>query len=322
MEYHPAAVTWIPLGITSTVAAKKGKKSHISIPHSSISWLLLSGTVEVMWLPVCLVCSPVCFCPVSSSWHTQACWTFISKCLVQHFSVASGLCYSTIDAAIWAQWGHNGGVHMVCPSLSLSVFLLRGQTADPRGVKGLRQLHFHKQTHSWPARVTPSTGRQTHTQIHIRTYTHMQTNNTHNSARAQRNRWSLSGSDRFHSATLYLQCGISGATMAFDNSQRATTMTSNFGCCLTTMGLSLPQSLCHSSAWSLRQSSVTEVPIELEQSLTKESLTWCSSPLANCTTYCAVCCEGELASYTNIIAFFFCTNIWRLFQLLWVPVSV
>lgn len=37
-----------------------------------------------------------------------------------------------------------------------------------------------------------------------------------------------------------------------------------------TMGLSSPQSLCYSSVWSLGQSRVTEVPIELEQSLTKE----------------------------------------------------
>lgn len=70
-------------------------------------------------------------------------------------------------------------------------------------------------------------------------------------------------------------CGMLGATMAFDTSPRMTTMTSSFGSWPTTMGFSTPQSLCYSSAWSHRQSSVTEVPIELEQSLTKEALTWC-----------------------------------------------
>lgn len=105
------------------------------------------------------------------------------------------------------------------------------------------------------------------------THTH-----THKHMHTDTKRWSLSRSDRFHSATLYLHCGMSGAIMAFDTSHRMTTVSSNFGRWLTTMGLSVPQSLCYSSAWSLRQSSVTEVPIELEQSLTKEPLTWCFQP--------------------------------------------
>lgn len=84
-------------------------------------------------------------------------------------------------------------------------------------------------------------------------------------------------------ATLYLRCGMAGATMAFDTSHRMTTMSSNLVRWPTTMGLSFPQSRCHSSAWSLGQSSVTEVPIELEQFLTKEALTWCFQP--SCKLY-------------------------------------
>lgn len=173
--------------------------------------------------------------------------------------------------------GHNrgimGAVHMVHPSLCQSLSW-GGKLLIP-GV--------WKACVGWISTNKHSTQHSTQTHTNTSTCTHINKQyKTHTLTRTQK-RWSLSHSDRFHSATLYRRCGMWGATMAFDTSHRQTTMTSNFGRWLTTMGLSLPQSLCYSSAWSLRQSSVTEVPIELEQSLTKEALTWCFQP--SCQLY-------------------------------------
>lgn len=52
-------------------------------------------------------------------------------------------------ALLMLPYGHNRGIMGASTwftPFSLSVCLLRGQTADPRGVKGLHQLHLYKQT--------------------------------------------------------------------------------------------------------------------------------------------------------------------------------
>lgn len=67
------------------------------------------------------------------------------------------------------------------------------------------------------------------TALNMHTNTPPSTRTHINKQHVHAKRWSLSHSDRFHSAALYLRCGMSGATMAFDTSHPLTTMSPNFG---------------------------------------------------------------------------------------------
>lgn len=164
---------------------------------------------------------------------------------------------------------------MVHPSLSLSVSLLRGQTADPRGVKGLRRLKFLQTNKAGSAQHRR---RQTHMHTRTNTLTCTRINkqcqtNTHTQ------------NDDLCPAWIDFPQQLCTSTVARQEQQWPLTPAVKWPQCHLTLGhwpattgLSSPRSLCHSSAWSLGQSSVRGVPIELEQSHTKEPLTCCFQP--------------------------------------------
>jgi len=138
------------------------------------------------------VCVCVCTVDLCILCNTRVYWTFISKCLVQHFSTASGPSIRGImGASTWFT--------------PLSVALLMGQTADPRVVKGLRWLNFHKQTGHTAL----------NTDSHSCKYTFKHVNKQYKTHTYTKRGIFVPAQIDFTQHALYLHCGMLGDTMAF-----------------------------------------------------------------------------------------------------------